>query len=151
MPKVLLAEDDSAVRNMLSISLERDGFEVVSVANVREALTRIRQRNLMFCSPTCTCRQRIHEVLQKPRDTRRLCTSRTCRRAPRSPREQVNAIYRPVFDQRSSPIRSILTADERFSEFSETYPPYPRTPPKIDISLTTLSNTYAAHPNLLSR
>jgi CheY-like chemotaxis protein len=41
MPKVLLAEDDPAVRNMLSVSLERDGFEVVSVANVREALTRI--------------------------------------------------------------------------------------------------------------
>jgi CheY-like chemotaxis protein len=38
MPKVLLAEDDDAVRDMLRAALERDGFEVVSVANVREAL-----------------------------------------------------------------------------------------------------------------
>jgi CheY-like chemotaxis protein len=38
MPKVLLAEDDDAVRGMLSTALERDGFDVVAVANVREAL-----------------------------------------------------------------------------------------------------------------
>lgn len=41
MPKVLLAEDDSAVRDMLRAALERDGFEVVAVANVCEALSRI--------------------------------------------------------------------------------------------------------------
>ena len=41
MPKVLLAEDDNAVRDMLRTSLERDGFEVVAVANVCEALSRI--------------------------------------------------------------------------------------------------------------
>src|SRR6202048_2914799 len=41
MPRVLLAEDDDAVRDMLQAVLERDGFEVVAVANVREALSRI--------------------------------------------------------------------------------------------------------------
>jgi CheY-like chemotaxis protein len=41
MPRVLLAEDDDAVRDMLQTSLERDGFEVVAVANVCEALSRI--------------------------------------------------------------------------------------------------------------
>lgn len=41
MPKLLLAEDDDAVRGMLETVLERDGFEVVAVANVREALSRI--------------------------------------------------------------------------------------------------------------
>jgi DNA-binding response OmpR family regulator len=39
MTKVLLAEDDDAVRDMLRTSLERDGFEVVAVANVCEALS----------------------------------------------------------------------------------------------------------------
>jgi len=41
MPRILLAEDDDAVRSMLQAVLERDGFEVVAVANVREALSRI--------------------------------------------------------------------------------------------------------------
>src|SRR6266700_3652598 len=41
MPRILLAEDDDAVRDMLQAVLERDGFEVVAVANVREALSRI--------------------------------------------------------------------------------------------------------------
>src|SRR5580693_2600317 len=41
MPKILVAEDDNAVRGMLSTALERDGFDVVAVANVREALRRI--------------------------------------------------------------------------------------------------------------
>ena len=41
MPKVLIAEDDDAVRGMLQAALERDGFEVVAVAGVREALSRI--------------------------------------------------------------------------------------------------------------
>src|SRR4030081_1889326 len=39
MHRVLLAEDDDAVRDMLRAALERDGFEVISVANVREALS----------------------------------------------------------------------------------------------------------------
>src|SRR5260370_13765835 len=39
MPRILLAEDDDAVRSMLQAALERDGFEVVAVANVREALS----------------------------------------------------------------------------------------------------------------
>lgn len=38
MPRILLAEDDDAVRDMLQKTLERDSFEVVSVANVRDAL-----------------------------------------------------------------------------------------------------------------
>jgi CheY-like chemotaxis protein len=38
MPRILLAEDDDAVRDMLRSTLERDGFEVVAVANVRDAL-----------------------------------------------------------------------------------------------------------------
>jgi CheY-like chemotaxis protein len=41
MPKLLLAEDDNAVRGMLLTALERDGFDVVAVASVREALSRI--------------------------------------------------------------------------------------------------------------
>jgi CheY-like chemotaxis protein len=45
MPRILLAEDDDAVRDMLQAVLERDGFEVVAVANVREALSRIAAEN----------------------------------------------------------------------------------------------------------
>jgi len=45
MPRILLAEDDDAVRDMLRTSLERDGFEVVAVANVCEALSRIATEN----------------------------------------------------------------------------------------------------------
>jgi CheY-like chemotaxis protein len=45
MAKVLLAEDDDAVRDMLRTSLERDGFEVVAVASVCEALKRIASEN----------------------------------------------------------------------------------------------------------
>src|SRR3984957_4082740 len=41
MPKILLAEDDNAVRGMLQATLERDGFDVVPVSGVREALSRI--------------------------------------------------------------------------------------------------------------
>jgi CheY-like chemotaxis protein len=41
IPKVLLADDDEAVREMLRAALERDGFEVVAVAGVRDALNRI--------------------------------------------------------------------------------------------------------------
>jgi CheY-like chemotaxis protein len=41
MPRLLLAEDDNAVRHMLGSALERDGFEVIAVAGVREALGRI--------------------------------------------------------------------------------------------------------------
>jgi CheY-like chemotaxis protein len=39
--RILLAEDDDAVRDMLQATLERDGFEVVAVAGVRDALNRI--------------------------------------------------------------------------------------------------------------
>src|SRR5260370_40611086 len=45
MPRILLAEDDDAVRDMLREALERDGFEVIPVANVREALSRIATEN----------------------------------------------------------------------------------------------------------
>jgi len=45
MPRVLLADDDDAVRNMLYVTLERDGFEVVAVASVSEALSRIAAEN----------------------------------------------------------------------------------------------------------
>lgn len=41
MLKVLLAEDEDAVRGMSRATLERDGFEVVAVASVCEALKRI--------------------------------------------------------------------------------------------------------------
>jgi DNA-binding response OmpR family regulator len=37
--RILLAEDDDAVRDMLQTALVRDGFEVVAVANVRAGLT----------------------------------------------------------------------------------------------------------------
>ena len=40
-PRVLLADDDDAVRSMLQVALERDGFEVVAVASVSDALSRI--------------------------------------------------------------------------------------------------------------
>src|SRR3981081_4725204 len=45
MTRLLLAEDDDAVRDMLREALERDGFEVVPVANVGEALNRIATEN----------------------------------------------------------------------------------------------------------
>src|SRR5258707_7279754 len=45
MPRILLAEDDDAVRDMLREALERDGFEVGPVPNVREALSRIATEN----------------------------------------------------------------------------------------------------------
>jgi CheY-like chemotaxis protein len=45
MPRILLAEDDDAVRDMLQAALERDGFEVAVVANVRDALLRIATEN----------------------------------------------------------------------------------------------------------
>ena len=41
MPRILVSEDDSAVRDMLQTALERDGLEVVAVASVPEALHRI--------------------------------------------------------------------------------------------------------------
>ena len=45
MSRVLLAEDDDAVRDMLRTMLERDGFEVVAVANVCDALGHIAAEN----------------------------------------------------------------------------------------------------------
>jgi DNA-binding response OmpR family regulator len=39
--RILLAEDDEAVRDMLQRALERDGFEVVTATNVSEALNLI--------------------------------------------------------------------------------------------------------------
>ena len=45
MPRVLLADDDDSVRNMLQVTLERDGYEVVAVASVSEALSRIATEN----------------------------------------------------------------------------------------------------------
>jgi DNA-binding response OmpR family regulator len=45
IPKVLLAADDEAVREMLQVALERDGFEVVAVADVKDALSRIAEEN----------------------------------------------------------------------------------------------------------
>jgi DNA-binding response OmpR family regulator len=38
MPRILLAEDDDAVREMLQAALERNGFDVVAVGSVRAAL-----------------------------------------------------------------------------------------------------------------
>src|SRR5579863_960434 len=40
-PRLLLAEDDDAVRGMLQQALERDGFEVVTATSVSGALGRI--------------------------------------------------------------------------------------------------------------
>jgi CheY-like chemotaxis protein len=45
MARILLAEDDDAVRDMLCTALERDGFEVTAVANVRDALHCIATEN----------------------------------------------------------------------------------------------------------
>ena len=45
MPRVLLADDDDAVRSMLQVALERDGFEVVAVAGVKDALSHIAAEN----------------------------------------------------------------------------------------------------------
>ena len=41
LPRILLAEDDDAVRDMLRQALERDGFEVVTATCVSGALGRI--------------------------------------------------------------------------------------------------------------
>ena len=45
MSRLLLAEDDDAVRGMLQVALERDGFEVVAVTGVRSALGCIATEN----------------------------------------------------------------------------------------------------------
>jgi DNA-binding response OmpR family regulator len=45
IPRVLLADDDEAVREMLQVALERDRFDVVAVADVRDALSRIASEN----------------------------------------------------------------------------------------------------------
>ena len=45
VPRVLLADDDEAVRSMLQVALERDGFEVVAVSGVKDALSRIAEEN----------------------------------------------------------------------------------------------------------
>ena len=45
MSRILLAEDDEAVRDMLREALERDGFEVVAMGSVREALQCIATEN----------------------------------------------------------------------------------------------------------
>jgi CheY-like chemotaxis protein len=45
MPRILLAEDDDAVREMLEATMERDGFDVVAVSNVRDALQCIATEN----------------------------------------------------------------------------------------------------------
>jgi DNA-binding response OmpR family regulator len=45
IPRVLLADDDEAVRSMLQVALERDGFEVVAVGGVTDALSRIAREN----------------------------------------------------------------------------------------------------------
>ena len=45
MSRGLVAEDDDAVRDMLRTVLERDGFEVVAAANVRDALRHIATEN----------------------------------------------------------------------------------------------------------
>ena len=40
-PRVLVVDDDEAVRTMVQAGLERDGFEVVTASNVSDALRRI--------------------------------------------------------------------------------------------------------------
>jgi CheY-like chemotaxis protein len=45
MPRILVAEDDEAVRAMLQAMMEHDGFEVIAVANVRDALHHIATEN----------------------------------------------------------------------------------------------------------
>ena len=45
MSRILLAEDDDAVRDLLKTALERDGFEVIAVANVCDALRCIATEN----------------------------------------------------------------------------------------------------------
>lgn len=45
MCRVLLADDDESIRGMLRTMLERDGFEVVAVSNVPDALRRIATEN----------------------------------------------------------------------------------------------------------
>jgi len=45
VPRILLADDDEAVRSMLQAALERDGFEVIAVAGVKDALSRIASEN----------------------------------------------------------------------------------------------------------
>jgi CheY-like chemotaxis protein len=45
MNRILLAEDDDAVRGMLRTMLGRDGFEVVEVSNVPDALSHIAREN----------------------------------------------------------------------------------------------------------
>jgi DNA-binding NtrC family response regulator len=46
IPRVLLVAADEAVRSMLRVALERDGFEVVAVSGVKDALSRIADENV---------------------------------------------------------------------------------------------------------
>src|SRR5580704_18209629 len=45
MPRILVAEDDEPVRDMLQAAMERGGFSVVAVSNVRDALRYIATEN----------------------------------------------------------------------------------------------------------
>jgi CheY-like chemotaxis protein len=53
--RVLLVDDDGAVRGMMSEMLERKGLQVVAAASVTAVLAYIAQRALTFSSPTCIC------------------------------------------------------------------------------------------------
>jgi CheY-like chemotaxis protein len=54
-PRVLVVDDDDAVRMMLQEGLQRDGFEVVAASNVSDALKHIATEELMSRSQTYTC------------------------------------------------------------------------------------------------
>ena len=56
--KVLLVDDDGAVRDMMTATLEHKGFKVVSAANVTEALKHITTESFDVLLTNCTCRSR---------------------------------------------------------------------------------------------
>ena len=56
MPRILLAEDNDAVGDMLQAVLERDGFEAVAVANAGEPLSRTATRQTRYGIPSLRIR-----------------------------------------------------------------------------------------------
>ena len=56
MKQILIVEDDSFLNKMLDYNLTADGYGVTSALNARTAADAIRQRKLIWCCWTSTCR-----------------------------------------------------------------------------------------------
>ncbi len=52
---VLIVEDDDALREALSDTLELGGFEVVTASDGAAALVKLAHTGLAWCCPMCRC------------------------------------------------------------------------------------------------